>query len=144
MMRTMSACCLTVYAKSPGLAMVWGTLRVAGCDSGENSQPSVEPCAKWGLKPRVSLAVRPAHAPGADLARHQMTSLKRASKPIAPAALGRRKRASISGGLGAAARRSRPMRGMPYVAAQSAPRNRVTALGAGAARLLQVRAWDRS
>jgi len=67
---------------------VWGTLRVAGCDSGENSQPSVEPCAKWGLKPPVSLAVRPAHAPGADLARHQMTSLKRASKPIAPAALG--------------------------------------------------------
>src|SRR5215467_16265189 len=88
MTRTMSACCLTVYAKSPGLAMVWGTLRVAGCDSGENSQPSVEPCAKWGLKPSVSLAVRPAHAPGADLARHQMTSLKRASKPIAPAALG--------------------------------------------------------
>jgi len=90
--------------------MGWGTLRVAGCDSGENSQPSVERCAKWGLRHQVSLPVGPAHAPGADLARHHMISLMRASEPIA----------SLSGGLGAAARRRRPVRGMPYVAAQSA------------------------
>src|SRR5215831_2286393 len=64
-MRTMSACCLTVYAKSPGFAIV-ARLRVTNGVSGENSGCMWKRCAKPGDKRGGYLAIQDHYHPSLD------------------------------------------------------------------------------